>query len=171
MNWRTFSVLTAAVLVLPLGAFTTQALPISNIFQRDSSSVVAQRQFGNQADNTNSNRRRHSGDRWLQQLDLSSEQSERIKEIHQESKEQMQSLHQQKKEAKEQMKSLFASNATSRQLRQQHQKLQNIHQELGTQRFEKILAIREVLTPEQRIKAAELMEQHHQNRGNRRHSN
>ncbi len=100
-----------------------------------------------------------SGDRWLQELNLTLEQSERIKAIKEQSWENMSSLKEQMGAAREEMRSLMAGTGTPQQLRQQHQQIQGLRNQLSNQRFETILAIREVLTPQQRNKMAELIEQ------------
>jgi len=63
------------------------------------------------------------------------------------------------------MRSLMASDASSEQLREQHQKIRDLHQQMGDQRFETMLQIREVLTPEQRQQMQQLMEQNRPERG------
>ncbi|MGQ4649663.1 periplasmic heavy metal sensor [Lyngbya aestuarii] len=98
--------------------------------------------------------------RWLQELDLNTEQTEQIRTIQEQSKTAAEGLRQQMQQAQEQMRSLLTSeSATSDQLRQQHQELQRLHQQLADQRFEMMLSVREVLTPQQRSQMAELMSQ------------
>ena len=63
------------------------------------------------------------------------------------------------------MRSLLASNASEEQLRKQHQNIQGLRQQLGNNRFETMLQVREILTPEQRTQMAELMEQKRGRRG------
>ena len=58
------------------------------------------------------------------------------------------------------MRSLLTSNANPNQLRQQHQAMQDLRQQLGNSRFESMLEVREILTPEQRQKMADMMAQH-----------
>ncbi|NES69331.1 MAG: Spy/CpxP family protein refolding chaperone, partial [Okeania sp. SIO2D1] len=108
------------------------------------------------------------GMRWLQELDLTSEQQERIQAIHEQAKADMESLHQQMQEAREQMTNLMSGNASAEQLRNQQDKIQALHEQLGDKRFETMLAVREILTPEQREQLAQLKEQHRQEHGNRR---
>ena len=61
------------------------------------------------------------------------------------------------KAAREQMKALMSNNnSSSEELRQKHQQLQSLRQQMAERRFDTMLQIREELTPEQRSKMAEL---------------
>jgi Spy/CpxP family protein refolding chaperone len=100
-------------------------------------------------------------ERLMEQLNLTPEQSEQIKAIKEQSKTEAQAQMEQMQTSRQEMRSLFASDASTEQLRQQHQQVEQLHQQLGINRFETMLRIREVLTSEQRVKIAELMEQHH----------
>uniref|UniRef100_UPI00190F06CF Spy/CpxP family protein refolding chaperone n=1 Tax=Calothrix rhizosoleniae TaxID=888997 RepID=UPI00190F06CF len=102
------------------------------------------------------------------------QQVEKIKSIYNEAKQdpEMQSLYQDMKAAKEEMGNLIASdNATNEELIEQHNKIQGIRQQLSRKRLDKNLAVREVLTSEQRKKMVELKRQRRQRwksrRGNR----
>lgn len=94
--------------------------------------------------------------RMFEQLNLSAEQQQQIESIHQEAKTSSEGLRQQLRAATEQMRSLQANNASADELRQQHQKIQQYHQQMANQRFEAMLEVNQVLTPEQRTKLAEL---------------
>ncbi len=104
------------------------------------------------------------GMRVFEQLNLSTEQSQRIQAIQEQERTGSQGLHQQLQQAHEQLRSLMASNASADQLRQQHQQVQNLKQQLDDRRFETMLSIREVLTSQQRTQLAQL-EQQHRGRG------
>ena len=106
------------------------------------------------------------GKKLLEQLDLTPEQSQKIDGIHEQFNSDNETLFQEMRTNYQEMRSLLASDASPEQLRQQHQKIQDLRQQLGTNRFEKMLQVREILTPEQRTKMAELMEQHRGRRGN-----
>ena len=106
------------------------------------------------------NRKRSMGgkiDKLVQKLDLTSEQSERVKAIAEQSKTESQALFEQLQTNRQEMQSLLASDADPEQLRANHQNVQSLRQELGNSRFETMLEIREVLTSEQRVEMAELM--------------
>ena len=102
----------------------------------------------------------------LEQLNLTPEQSQKINALHEQFHSDNETLFQEMRTNHQEMRSLLASDASEEQLRQQHQKNQDLHQELGTNRFETMLQVREILTPEQRSQMAELMEQKRGRRGN-----
>ena len=98
---------------------------------------------------------------WLGELNLSAEQMQRIKAIHEQYKPQVQANRQAAQAVHEELRNLMRSNASTTELRQKHEQMQSLHQQGGDLRFESMLAIREVLTPEQRQQAGALMEQRH----------
>lgn len=150
MNWRTFSAVTAAMLIVPWGTYAAKAnLEINE----DSTIQLSQMKHDKRGG------RGRGMERIMQQLNLTPEQSEQIKAIKEQSKTQTQALMQQMQTSREEMRSLLASDSSPEQLREQHQAVQNLHQELSTNRFETMLEMREVLTPEQRTQMVELIEQ------------
>lgn len=106
-------------------------------------------------------------DKMKQELGLSDAQVQQIKAIHESSKTQSQGLRDQIKAAHDQMQKLMVSGASEAQLRQQHQTLQNLMQQMGNQRFETQMKVRNVLTPAQQAKLAQLKEQRMEGRGDR----
>ena len=107
----------------------------------------------------------------LEQVDLTPEQSQKIDAIHEQFHSDNETLFEEMRTNHQEMRSLFASDASPEELRNQHQKIQDLRQQLGTNRFETMLQVREILTPEQRSQLAELMEQHRGKRGNPNFSN
>jgi periplasmic protein CpxP/Spy len=101
------------------------------------------------------------GDKWQEQLNLSADQKAQIKQIRDQEKSASQSLRQQMRTAFEKQQSLMTGNASDDQLRQQHREAQALRQQAEDRRFDTMLKIRQVLTPEQRTKAAQLMKDHH----------
>ena len=101
----------------------------------------------------------------LEQLNLTPEQSQQIEAIHERFHSDNETLFQQMRTNHQQLRSLLASDASEEQLRQQHQNIQGLRQQLGNNRFETMLQVREILTPEQRTQMAELMEQKRGRRG------
>lgn len=94
--------------------------------------------------------------RVLEQLNLTSEQQQQIDNIREQRKASSENLREQFQAAREEMRSLQASNASAAQLRQQRQEMEQIKEQLEDQRFEAMLEIREILTPEQRAQLAEI---------------
>lgn len=95
----------------------------------------------------------------FKELGLSDEQKEKIKSFrlegkkskanHKESKEKIKAL-------REKMKASFASSASESELKALHTELTGLRSQQNNERFEKMLKIRSVLTPEQRVKFQEL---------------
>ena len=162
MNWRTFLAVTGALVILPLSTYAAESNQnqITNLQEQNNMTKIAQH-------SRHGKRGRGEGmQRVLQQLDLTPEQLQQIEDIQEQSKNQAQALHQQMQTQREEMRSLLASDATPEQLQQQHQQTQDLHQQLGDNRFETMLQVREVLTSEQRTQMAELMAQRPERRGN-----
>jgi periplasmic protein CpxP/Spy len=67
--------------------------------------------------------------------------------------------------AKHELAQLIQGNASTTEIRQKRQQVQALQKDLADDRFENTLAIREILTPEQRMKLYQLMEQRRHNRG------
>lgn len=158
MNWRTISAVTAAILILPM-ANAASANP------RHMSSPMEWSQAHNKGDVG------RGIERLTQKLDLTPEQSEQIEAITTQSKTDSQALFEQMQTSRQEMQSLLASDASPEQLRQQHQSVQNLQEQLSNNRFETMLQIREVLTPEQRTQMAELMQQRRGSRFSHRRNN
>ena len=104
--------------------------------------------------------RKHWGEglqKFLDRLDLSEEQSTQIKGIYRRHYRTNQESRQELREARKEMESLLISEANPNRLRQKHREIQSLNQELGNSRFEAILEVREVLTPQQRQEIADMM--------------
>ena len=165
MKKQIFAAMATALVILPLGVKAAQ-----NDFQNNSDRILSVTSNQIAQNHFSGDKRRGKGERMeklLQQLDLTSEQSQKIQAIREESQTEKEALYQEMKTNHEQMRSLFSSNADSEQLRQQHQKNQDLYQQIGNNRFEMMLQVREVLTLEQRNQISELMTQHRGRRGHR----
>ncbi|WP_229642073.1 Spy/CpxP family protein refolding chaperone [Waterburya agarophytonicola] len=161
INWKTFIVATGALAILPLGIHAAQVnSEVNDIHETNNMRHFAQRiKHGKRGD------RGQVMNKLLQQLDLTEEQSQSIETIRSRSQTTAEDLHEQMKAEHQEIKSLLTSDADTEQIRQQFQETQALHQQLGNNRFETMLEIREVLTSEQRAKIAELMEQHQGRKG------
>jgi periplasmic protein CpxP/Spy len=103
----------------------------------------------------------------LQQLNLTPEQTRQVQEIRQRSKPKMQQTRQNMMQARRELEQLMNSNASERQIQDKFRQVQSLKQEMATLRMENLLAIRAVLTPEQRQQYATLMQQRRQMRRQR----
>lgn len=159
MKWFALSSIAAVSLLLPVSTYAAQSHLSANNMRGESVGVMSE-SLAQTPPERPGREGRQGGDRnpmdRFQQLDLTTEQSQQIQAIFQQSKTENESLRQQMEAAREQMESLMSGNATADQLRQQHNTMQNLHQQLDNRRFETMLQIREILTPQQRARLAEL---------------
>ena len=155
MNWKTLAVSMGALTILPLSIYATEPHQVKNIQETDNMGHYSQKaRFGKKGD------RGQKMGKLLQQLDLTSEQSQQIETIQEQSRSDAQGLKERLQTQHQEMRSLMASDADIEQIREKHQETQELHQQLSGNRFETMLQIREVLTLEQRSKMAELMPSH-----------
>ena len=90
------------------------------------------------------------GGMMMQKLNLTADQKTKIQAIQTKYKPQMEQKRQAVLQAMKDMHKLMSDpSATDDQLRTQHKKVQDLHQEIGTLAFESMLEVRKVLTPEQ----------------------
>ncbi len=163
MKWRTFSVVTAALLILPLGTYAAQINQEANKIPESTTNIVNLAQY--QVKHGRKHLRGEGFKQLLEQLDLTPEQSQQMEAIKEKSRTEKETLRQQMQTNHQEMRSLFTSDSTPEQLREQHEQLQALHQQLANNRFETMLQIREILTPEQRTQMAELMAQRGRKQG------
>ena len=104
-------------------------------------------------------------ERLSQELDLTPDQEAQIRTIFEGARADTAGGREELKAAREELKALLAGNASEAELRQQHDAIQSLREELGDRRFEGILDVREVLTPEQRTRLTELHAGRRQRRG------
>lgn len=97
---------------------------------------------------------------WLQELNLSKDQIQKIQQIRRQYQARLTQQRQSVKQSQQALKDLMASgDASSEQIRQKFSQVQTLQQTLADTRMESMLAIRNVLTTEQRQKLTELMRQ------------
>ncbi|NJK28168.1 MAG: Spy/CpxP family protein refolding chaperone [Coleofasciculaceae cyanobacterium SM2_3_26] len=97
--------------------------------------------------------------RLIEELDLTDDQVQQLQAIREANQPQMQQLREELQTEKDKLRDMMAGTASEQELRTQHQRVQALHEEMGNLHFENMLAMRQVLTPEQRTRLAELMEQ------------
>lgn len=97
MNWRTFSAVTAAMLIVPWGTYVARANP--EISEENSTMQLSQMKHDKRGG------RGRGMERFMQQLNLTPEQSEQIKAIKEQSKTETQALMQQMQTSREEIRS------------------------------------------------------------------
>ena len=96
--------------------------------------------------------------RWLQDLNLSPEQTEKIQAIRNRYKDPLSQERQAVQQAQQELRRLMVGNASADQVRQQYKQVETLRSQLMATRFNSLLEIRDVLTPEQRQKFADRLE-------------
>jgi protein CpxP len=108
------------------------------------------------------------GENWIQQLNLSQDQLQKIQGIQTQYKSQADQSYSALEQARRELQDLMVSStATDSQIREKHQQVEALQQQFSSARFEQLLAMRAVLNPDQRTKAAALLDQHHREEMNR----
>ena len=106
--------------------------------------------------------RAESGDmpsgRMLKQLNLSTEQLQKLKTVRDRDLARMRELSQQARQANMELRDLLAGSESIDVVRAKHNQALNLQQELRKQHFERMLAMREILTPQQRSQLKEIMQ-------------
>jgi periplasmic protein CpxP/Spy len=103
----------------------------------------------------------------LQQLNLSNDQLQRIKNIRSRNNSEIRSSRQRARQLQQEIQELMAGTASSDLVRAKFNELQSARQQAAKLQFEQMLAMREVLTPQQRSQLAQLMKQRRETRRNR----
>lgn len=93
----------------------------------------------------------------LEELNLTPQQQQQLDTIRQQRQSQLETLRQRKQQLRQEMDQLLSSNASEQQLWTKFQAIQAIKAEMDEIRFDQMLAMRQILTPEQRTRLRELM--------------
>ncbi|MCO5144206.1 MAG: Spy/CpxP family protein refolding chaperone [Oligoflexia bacterium] len=88
----------------------------------------------------------------MSELNLTSEQKDKMKEIRSKNKDAIKAQREEMKSAREALEEAMKGNASDGDIRSKFEKVQAVQQKLAKDRFENVLAIRAILTPEQRAK-------------------
>lgn len=153
LSLRRVSVLT--VLMLSLGSSVAFANPNFLLSQAS-------------AQNTEEQRRPNRGKaRLFQDLNLTPEQSQQIQAIQDQYQDQISQRRQAVRQARQELLELMASTAAESQIREKYRQVETLKQQVSDIRFDSMLAMRQVLTPEQRRQFAERMQNRHGNHNNR----
>ena len=149
-----------AAIPLMIGASLPMAIKASNANNFNKSgweSMIAQKMW-----------KGHSS-KLMESLNLTETQKEQVKEIQENKPEALEEGWTQLKAEMETMRSLAENNASTDELRQQHNKIQSLRTEMGSQRFEQMLKVYEILTPEQRKTFAQKLGKHRMWKRGRHH--
>lgn len=161
MSFRPISVL-AAILALSLGSSPALAAPLSNLDPPPNNSLDQ-----SLAQTPRRSRGQQFKERFIEQLNLTEDQKQKMEEIRQQYQGQISQYRETLRAAQKELGDMMAGTNSADAIRAKHQEVINLRQELGELRFESILEMREVLTPEQRSQFAQLMKQNWENRRNR----
>lgn len=152
MSFRRISLLT--VLFLSLSATSTLAETYSDVSSPEKSQLTAQRfERGGRRGNL------------MEELDLTATQRNQLQSIRSEYQPRLMEQKEALEDAYETLRDMMTDDASTSAVRRQHQQVQALRQEMSDLRFESMLEMREVLTPDQREEFAELMEDRRAGRG------
>ncbi len=103
----------------------------------------------------------------MQQLNLTNDQIKQLSDIRQQYQSQISQKQKDLRAAKTKLTDLMVGTANDSTIRDQFTPVLRLEQDLAQLQFDSMLAMRKVLTPEQRTKFAELMQQHEKMSWNR----
>ncbi|NEO99945.1 MAG: periplasmic heavy metal sensor [Symploca sp. SIO2E9] len=99
----------------------------------------------------------------MEELNFTEEQKQELQAIHYRHKDDISKHEQALSKVKQELRQLLASpSSTDESLRAKHQEIQQLQQQLGDLRFESMLAMRAIMSIEQRSRFSELMQQRRQ---------
>ena len=150
MSLRRVSVLT--LLMLSVGSTFALAHPNSPLTQAIAQNTEEQRRPGRDKSEL------------FEDLNLTSEQNQQMETIQNQYREQISQRGQALRQARQELVELMAGTASESQIREKYSQVAALQQQVSDIRFDSMLAMREVLTPEQRRQFAERK----QNRGRHR---
>lgn len=153
MSIRRISAL--AVLMLTLGS-TTAAIAVPNPIEPQ---TVAQNQRPNRPGG------KEGG--MFDKLNLSADQKQKMQAVRDQYKDQISQRMQAVRQARQELETMMAGTANASQMRDKHRQIMGLRQQLEDVQFESTLAMRELLTSEQRSQLAQLMQQRQQAAKNR----
>ncbi|MEG4273526.1 MULTISPECIES: Spy/CpxP family protein refolding chaperone [unclassified Microcoleus] len=153
MSIRRISAL--AVLMVTLGS-TAAAIAVPNPLEPE---TIAQ--------NQRPNRPAGKEGGMFEQLNLSADQKQQMQAVRDRYKDQLSQRMQAVRQARQELDTMMSGTANASEIREKHRQIMGLRQQFEEVQFENTLALREVLTPEQRSQFAQLMQQRRQNAKNR----
>jgi periplasmic protein CpxP/Spy len=146
-----------SVVVFAIGSAIALTNPILNSQQMASS--FWQPSVAQASKDTNPENKEEDKNRFFEQLNLSSTQKQQMASIRQQYKPQIEQLQNKAQVAQEELFAMMAGTDPADEIREKRQEAVEARQELGDARFESMLEMREVLTPQQRQQLAKIMEE------------
>ena len=119
------------------------------------------------AQNQRPNRRGGKQGGMFDQLNLSADQKQKMQAISDRYKDQISQRMQAVRQARQELETMMTGTANASEMREKHRQIIGLRQQLEEVQFESTLAMREVLTPEQRSQLAQMMQQRRQTAKNR----
>ncbi|MCC0177032.1 Spy/CpxP family protein refolding chaperone [Waterburya agarophytonicola K14] len=157
-RWQGLLSITATTVVLILIIHISPAIAHSKIsFPRQNNDFHFQKSSAI-ADNSLTTVKQQHSSSLLNQLNLTNQQKDRIKQIHQQYKQQILKKKNNLTILQQQLSDLMVGTESVELIRAKNQQLITLRQEIGELRFESMLATREILTPQQRQKFREIIE-------------
>lgn len=145
------------ITVLTLGVGGTIAL--ANSPQEPPSSLLVSETTIFTKEEENRLTRKDRTEQFQQVLNLTDEQMQQLSTIRQKYRPQMQQLREQMRTKGEELSQMMQGNASENDLRNKHQEIISLRRQMGNLRFESMLEMRKVLTPEQRQQFVQLMQE------------
>ena len=99
----------------------------------------------------------------FQQLNLTPQQRHRIRQIRRQYQTEIFRLKEDLRVARQELAQMMSGTDSAAVIRAKHTQIERFRQKLGGLHFESMLATREILTPQQRQKFAEILETNQQN--------
>lgn len=155
MLLRRVSVL--SLLLLSLGSIVVLGKPNSNVL---SPNLIQNFENRPPQEPIRHKRIKHS---LIEELNLGQKQQEKLRAIQYKYKNRIEGLQEGIHKSSQEFRSLMITNIESGQIRNKHQEVQQLQQQLEDLRLESMLEMREVLTPDQRSRFAQMMEQRKDN--------
>ncbi|HEY9600407.1 MAG TPA: Spy/CpxP family protein refolding chaperone [Allocoleopsis sp.] len=103
----------------------------------------------------------------VQRPNLNSDQVRKIGEVQKQYRDQIAQRIQQLRQAQQELDALLSGAASEREVRQKYRQVSTLRQQVEDLRFESTLAVRAVLTPQQRRQFADYLQQQRENYRNR----
>ncbi|WP_448532643.1 Spy/CpxP family protein refolding chaperone [Parathermosynechococcus lividus] len=99
------------------------------------------------------------GYRNFENLNLTPEQRQQLQAVRQQYQSRMEQTRNQLRTAKEELRQMMSGTASDDQIRAKHQQVRELENQMASLRFESMLAMRSILTPQQRQALATQMQQ------------